>query len=320
MTQQNVDLRPVDRIEITTLVDNYTDVHLESNELVRRPPKSSDGNIPLDTLLAEHGLSLLVTVWRGAKRHRILLDTGYTGIPLIHNAGILRIDLSEVEALVLSHAHMDHTGAIYRFFEQASTRTPIVVHPDAFLSPRFLLLKDGRREYFPRTLVRSELEARRIELIESRSPVLLSEDTVLVSGEVNRTTDFEKGMPNAFLEKDGREARDSIPDDQGLIINLKDKGLVIVSGCSHSGIINTIRHAVTITGEKRVYGVMGGFHLCGPAYEPILTRTIEELQKANPELLVPMHCTGWKTITLLADAFPSSMILNSVGSTFTLSA
>lgn len=320
MRSRTAALRPVDRIEITTLVDNYTDVHLESNERVRRPPKSSDGNIPLVTFLAEHGLSLLVTVWRGAERHRILLDTGYTGIPLIHNAGILRIDLTEVEALVLSHAHMDHTGAIYRFFEHTSTRVPVVVHPDAFLSPRFLLLKDGAREYFPRTLVRSEFTARRIELVESRSPVLLSEDTVLVTGEVKRTTDFEKGMPNSFLEKDGKEERDAIPDDQGLIINLKNKGLVIVSGCSHSGIINMILHATNITGEKRVYGIMGGFHLCGPAYEPILDRTIEELKMVNPEVLVPMHCTGWKTMTLLAKAFPSSMILNSVGSTFTLSA
>jgi len=316
---QTAALKPVDRIEITTLVDNYTDVHLESNEWVRRPPRRAGGTIPLVTFLAEHGLSLLVTVWHGAKRHRILLDTGYTGIPLIHNARILGIDLTEVEALVLSHAHMDHTGAMYRFFENTSIRVPVVVHPDAFLHPRFLLHKDGAREYFPKTLIRSEFKTRKIELMESRSPVLLCDDTVLVSGEVRRTTDFEKGMPNAFLEKAGKEERDSIPDDQGLVINLKDKGLAIVSGCSHSGIINTVLHAAAITGEKRVYGILGGFHLCGPAYEPILDRTIEELQKINPRLLVPMHCTGWKTMTLLAKAFPSSMILNSVGSTFTLS-
>lgn len=315
MTSQIKGLKPVDRIEITTLVDNYSDVLLESNERVARPPRAKDGNLPLNTFLAEHGLSLLVTVWEGGTIHKVLLDTGYTGIPLFHNAEMLGLDLTEIETLVLSHAHMDHTGGLNRFLERIGRRIPIVVHPDAFLYPRLLIFKDGRREQFPKTLIRSELESRKIEVIESKAPVLIAENTILVSGEVERTTDFEKGIPYAFIVRDGKEEKDAISDDQGIIMHLRGKGLVVVSGCSHAGIINTILHARRVTGEERIYGVMGGFHLSGPAYEPILETILGELKKVNPEVLVPMHCTGWDVINRLAGAFPSSTILNSVGST-----
>jgi 7,8-dihydropterin-6-yl-methyl-4-(beta-D-ribofuranosyl)aminobenzene 5'-phosphate synthase len=315
MTPPIAGLQPVDRIEITTLVDNYSDVLLESSERVARPPRAKDGNIERNTFLAEHGLSLLVTVWREGKRHRILLDTGYTGIPLIHNAEFLGLDLAEVEALVVSHSHMDHTGALNRFLDHVGKPLPVVVHPDGFLHPRFLIFKDGRRETFPAVMVRTELEARGIEVVESKGPVSIAGGTVLVSGEVERRTGFEKGMPHSFVVKDGKEVRDPIPDDQSVVMHLRGKGLVVVSGCSHAGIINTILHARRITGEEKVCGVMGGFHLSGPAYEKVLDPTIGELKAINPDVLVPMHCTGWSVINRLAREFPSSMILNSVGST-----
>jgi 7,8-dihydropterin-6-yl-methyl-4-(beta-D-ribofuranosyl)aminobenzene 5'-phosphate synthase len=314
-----MDLREVDRIEIVTLVDNYVDVLIESTDIVTRPPRAKDGEIPLNTFLGEHGLSLLVTVWHGHEKHTILFDAGYTGIPLLHNAELLGLDLTEIEALVLSHFHMDHTGALNRFLDSRDKPVPIVVHPDAFLYPRFLVLKDGQRQQFPRSLVRSELEERSIEIVESKGPVLLAEGTILVSGEVERRTEFEKGIPYAFIKKEGKELKDPILDDQGIIMRLKDKGLVVVSGCSHAGIINTVLHARKITGEDKVYGVLGGFHLSGPAFEPIVGKTIEALREMNPSVMVPMHCTGWNTINRLFEAFPSEMILNSVGSKITLS-
>jgi 7,8-dihydropterin-6-yl-methyl-4-(beta-D-ribofuranosyl)aminobenzene 5'-phosphate synthase len=313
-----MDLRTVDRIEIVTLVDNYVDVLLESSERVTRPPRAKDGQIVLDTLVGEHGLSLLVTVWQGKERHRILFDTGYTGIPLLHNAEHLGLDLREIEALVLSHFHMDHTGALQRFLDFLGRPVPLVVHPDAFLFPRFLKYKDGRVEQFPRTLVRSELEARGIEILESKTPVPLFDGLILVSGGVERRTEFEKGVPHAFMERDGEILKDNTPDDQNLVMHLKGKGLVVVTGCSHSGIINTILHARKIAGEEKVHAVMGGFHLSGPVYEPIVGPTIEELKRLNPEVLIPMHCTGWSTLHRLKEAFSSTMILNSVGSTITL--
>ena len=147
----------------------------------------------------------------------------------------------------------------------------------------------------------------------------MADDLVMITGEVERNTAFEKGLPNAVMERDGRIEKDPVSDDQALLINLKGKGLVILSGCSHAGIINTVMFAKKITGVQKIHAVMGGFHLSGPSFKQIIKKSIEALKKMAPEIVVPMHCTGWKAIQRFSEEFPSSFILNSVGSKFTLS-
>jgi len=319
MSKAHVSLKAADRVEILTIMDNYTDVLLRNTKVVTRPPLAKGGTIPVDTLLAEHGLSLLVMVYRGEEKHSILFDTGYTNIGVPHNLGMLDVDLDEIEAIVISHGHMDHTGSLYEILDKMSGPAPVVVHPDAFLSPRYFGLDDGRKLLFPQTLVKMELEDRNIEIIESRTPRLLADDMVMVTGQVERVTAFEKGLPNAQMERNGKIEKDLILDDQSLIVNLKGKGLAVIAGCSHAGIINTILYAEKMTGVEKVHTVLGGFHLSGPVFEPIIEETIKELKKMAPEVLVPMHCTGWKAIQRFSDEFPSSFVLNSVGSRFTLS-
>jgi len=129
MNRDPMALRTVDRVEVTTLVDNYVDVLLDSTDMVTRPPRAKDGEMPLNTLLAEHGLSLLVKVSQGEKTHTVLFDTGYTGIALLHNAELLGIDLTEIEALILSHAHMDHTGAVNVFLDKIGRSVPLFSIP-----------------------------------------------------------------------------------------------------------------------------------------------------------------------------------------------
>jgi 7,8-dihydropterin-6-yl-methyl-4-(beta-D-ribofuranosyl)aminobenzene 5'-phosphate synthase len=315
----SISLKEADRVEILTLMDNYTDVLLRNTEVVTRPPLAKGGAIPVDALLAEHGLSLLVKVYRGEEKHTILFDTGYTDIGVPHNLELLNVDLNEIEAIGLSHGHMDHTGSLYVILDKMSKRVPVVVHPDAFLSPRYFGLDDGRKLLFPDTLERDKLEARNAEIIESRTPTLLADDMVMVTGQVERVTAFEKGLPNAQMERNGKIEKDLILDDQSLVINLKGKGLVVIAGCSHAGVINTILYARKMTGVEKVHTVLGGFHLSGPVFEPIIEETIKELKKIAPKVLVPMHCTGWKAIQRFSDEFPSSFALNSVGSRFTLS-
>jgi 7,8-dihydropterin-6-yl-methyl-4-(beta-D-ribofuranosyl)aminobenzene 5'-phosphate synthase len=157
------------------------------------------------------------------------------------------------------------------------------------------------------------------EIIESDKPLFLGQETILVTGEVERTTPFEKGLPNATLDRDGKEEKDPIRDDQALVIHLSGKGLVVVSGCAHAGIVNTVVYARKLTGIEEVHAVIGGFHLSGPFFEPILEKTVECFREMAPEMIVPMHCTGWKAIQRFAEAFPDSFVLNSVGSTFSLS-
>jgi 7,8-dihydropterin-6-yl-methyl-4-(beta-D-ribofuranosyl)aminobenzene 5'-phosphate synthase len=163
------------------------------------------------------------------------------------------------------------------------------------------------------------LASEKVEIVENKNAILLADDGVMVTGEVERTTGFEKGLPGAFLETDGKMKRDPISDDQALVVNLKGKGLVVISGCSHSGIINTILHAQKLTGLTKVHALLGGFHLTGPAFEPIIEKTMSELKNVAPEVIVPMHCTGWKAIQRLSQEFPSAFVLNSVGSRINLS-
>jgi 7,8-dihydropterin-6-yl-methyl-4-(beta-D-ribofuranosyl)aminobenzene 5'-phosphate synthase len=318
-TEAAIGLKEVDSVEITTVMDNYVDVFLDKSSLVARPPLAIDGDIPVDDLVAEHGLSLLITVKRGQDSHCILFDCGHTRIGVPHNLRILDIDLQHIEAIVLSHGHVDHTGALYAVAESLGRPIPIIVHPDALLHPRFFGLEDGTRLKFPQTMVKEEINRTGLNIVESKSPSLLADDMIAVTGEVERKTSFEKGLPNATIERDGELEPDPILDDQALVVRLREKGLVIIAGCSHAGIINTVFYARRITGTDKIHAVLGGFHLQGPAFEPVINDTFEEFKKMNPEVIVPMHCTGWNTIHRFSEEFPSSFILNSVGSRITLS-
>ncbi len=314
----NLPLKEVERIEITTLIDNYVDLMLQDTPIVKRPPLSTGKELPKDTLVAEHGLCLMITTYRGSESHSILFDAGYNKNGVMHNIDQLGIDIQSVEALVLSHAHMDHAGAIYSILNRISKPITLLVHPEIFSFPRCIEQKDGNRVLFPRTFVKEDIASTDFTLIESKSPTLIANDTIAVTGEVERTTDFEKGLPNAYVQVDGHYQKDSIPDDQSLILKLKNKRLVLITGCCHAGIINTIRFTRKLTGIDSMYGVLGGLHLSGAFFETIIEKTVDALQEINPEVIVPMHCTGWNAMKRLADIFPGAFILNSVGSKFIL--
>ena len=312
-------LKTVDRIEITTLMDNYVDLLLPSTDIIVRPPLAKEGKINADTLLAEHGLSLLVTVYQGEDKHTILIDTGYTKVGVLHNMEQLGVNIGEIEAIVLSHGHMDHTGTLYGILDKISRTIPLVLHPGIFQHPRYTRRPDGVKSIWPRTVVKSDLEGKNVDIIESKTPVCLADDMIMVTGEVERTTSFEKGMPNALMEENGELVHDPIMDDQSIAMKLKGKGLVVVSGCAHAGIVNTLMFAQKATGEQKIHAVLGGFHLSGPFFEKFHDPTVDALKKIDPDVLMPMHCTGWKAIQRFQKEFPESFVLNSVGSKVMLS-
>lgn len=313
-----VALKAADRLEIITLMDNYVDLLLQDTDVVTRPDIRKDDEIPRDALVAEHGLSMLVTVWRSGTSHRILFDVGHTEIGIPHNVALLGVDLKDIEAVVISHGHMDHTGALYPVLKNFHRPIPLVVHPGAFYTPRYVRRPDGRLERFPNTLVREELKEQGVDIRESAEPTALADDMIVVTGEVERSTSFEKGFPQALMGRDGEMAPDPIIDDQSLVVHVKGKGLVVISGCAHAGIINTILYSRKITGIEEVHAVLGGFHLSGPVFEPIIGDTVAAMKEFDPKVLVPMHCTGWEAIERFSKAFPSAFILNSVGSKYVL--
>jgi len=316
-TQEKISLKKATKATVTTIIDNYIETLLPSNERVERAPLAK-GKVRRPPLLAEHGFSILVEVIGDDTPHRVLMDFGISNIGVPNNLNVLEIDVNAVEAFVVSHGHHDHVGSIAEVLGGLATKPrTVVVHPDAFLSTRFHKFPDGKEVPIP-GLKKGIIEETGNEVIDGRSPVLLASDYILALGEIPRVNDFEKGMPSAYYEKGGKIYKDHIMDDKGIVIDVEGKGLVVITGCGHSGIINTIRHAQSITSVDTIYCVMGGFHLIGNIGEAIIQRTIEEMKKIDPELMVPCHCTGLKAAHEFEKAFPEAFVLNATGTTIHL--
>lgn len=307
-----LNLREADKLEITVLVDNYTDVLLlDSTEVLKRPMFD-----PLKAaILAEHGLSLLLNVYAGSEQHAVVMDCGTTHIAQLHNANALGVDLSQVEAVFLSHGHFDHFMGLLPLLEKINKGISLIVHPDAFLERRINIRNFGIILDFPR-LEEVALKNMGAKVQRKKGASTFGSGLILATGEVERVTDFEKGFPLAEAKVDDNWIVDPFWDDQGLAVKVKGKGLVVIGGCSHAGIINTVKYAQKLTQTDKVYAVLGGFHLTGPIFEPIIRPTVDEMKKIKPDFIVPMHCTGWKAINQFAAEMPGQFLLNTVGSTY----
>lgn len=308
----HVALQPVDQAEVTILVDNFVDVLMASSKGVERAPRPWD-YFEREPLIAEHGYSLLLTVHKDGRSSSMLYDAGLGRTTVLRNMDVLGIRPGELRAVVLSHGHADHHGGLEGLFQRVGRRgMPLILHPDVWRD-RKVTFPTGAEVHLPPPS-RGDLEREGVEIVEERGPSLLLDGTVLVTGQVQRTTDFEKGFPpHQARTDDGWEPDVWIWDDQAVVVDVKDKGLVVLSSCSHSGVINVLRHARALTARQKVHAFVGGLHLTGGIYESIIPRTVGELTTIGPDLLVPGHCTGWKATHELARALPSAYVQTSVG-------
>ncbi|HAG08052.1 MAG TPA: MBL fold metallo-hydrolase [Desulfotomaculum sp.] len=310
-----LNLKEIDSLEITTLIDNYSDLLLADQEGVKRFRAKKGVRA---ALLAEHGLSLLIQAIRGEEKHTVILDAGWTGKAIAYNLKVLEINLAEVETIVLSHGHMDHFGGLKQLLALASKKMPLVCHPDAFLSSRVNLLHGVTKVTLP-SLKREEIISAGAIITESKKPYLLGNAFLATTGEIPRQNTYEKGNLNMYLEKEGKLVEDLILDDQSIIANVRNKGLVVIAGCAHAGIVNTVHWAQKITGQKKVYAILGGLHLSGtPNLAYVLEQTVKELKALSLAKIIPMHCTGWQSTHYLSQAMPEAFILNSIGSSYYL--
>ena len=312
-------LKAVDRVEILSVMDNSIDVLMGDTLVAKRLKRPSDA-LSKAQLRAEHGVSMLVTTVSGGSRDSFLFDTGVTVDGVLHNMDVLGIKGNELHAVVLSHGHTDHTRGLLGFIKRyGRPRVPIVLHPDAYLKRKNVQADGHESEHFPPS--RKDLEAEDVQIFEERGPTMLIGDHALVTGQIPRITSYEKGSPNQVALIDGQWQADPwIHDDQAIVVNVKEKGLVVLTGCGHAGVINTLLCARELTGVSRIHAVIGGFHLTGPIFEPIIAPTVQALKDFNPAVIVPQHCTGWKATHLVAREFPHAFTPNSVGTTMMIGA
>jgi 7,8-dihydropterin-6-yl-methyl-4-(beta-D-ribofuranosyl)aminobenzene 5'-phosphate synthase len=327
-----IELEPVDRVRVTIVMDNVTDPLIPDQGPVSRRswPKALaesaphlpaafavGGTIP-DPLIAEPGFSALVRVERDGRQRTLLFDTGVSPTGAVENLRRLGLSLEDVEVIVLSHGHWDHvTGMEGVAKALGRAGLPVVIHPE-FWSRRRIRFPGLDPAELPSTS-RSALEGGGFEIVEDRRPSFLLDGAVLITGEVDRTTEFETGFHGHEAFRDGAWQPDPlILDDQALVLRVAGRGLVVLSGCGHAGIVNTVRYAQRLTGEAAVAAIIGGFHLSGPTFEPIIGPTVRAFDELSPSLLMPAHCTGWKAVHQLAARFPDAFVQPAVGTTVEL--
>ena len=260
--------------------------------------------------IGEWGQSLLVE----ADGQKILFDTGPSAM-ITSNATALGVDIATVDRIVLSHGHYDHTGGLKEVLTKIreSGKRPdgieIVAHPDIF-PPKYFYIKDFVEKYIGIPFPRAELEGLGGRFNLSKAPVRLSEN-MLTPGEVEIIVDFEKIDKDLHVKEDGAQVHDKLADDLGIIIKT-DQGLVILLGCAHRGIVNTILHAQKVTGIKEIYAVIGGTHLISAGAEQ-MQATVQALKGFNIKKLGASHCTGAKSAAILAHEFEGAFFFNSAG-------
>ena len=316
----------VDSVVVTTIIDNSADL---LGAGVGRAREATFGGPRLaapvmveggafDGLVAEHGYSALVELRRGERSLTILYDAGLSPFGVRDNLRRLGVDVRDIEAAVLSHGHFVHTTGLQGIVEDLGrSGVPMVLHPD-FWNRRRIRLEGTETIEIP-TPSRRYIEGAGVQIVEDRRPSLLFDAGLLVSGEVERTSGFERGMPNQEAFRDGDWVADAaVYDDQAAIVNVADKGLVVLTGCGHAGVVNILRHARRITGVERIYAVIGGFHLTGKVFEPIIDRTVAAVAELAPAVVVPAHCTGWKAQLALVQRLPEAVRPNAVGASFEL--
>jgi len=286
-------MQTVRSVKVTTLADNVV----------------YDGR-----LLGQFGFSAHLEIKdHDGKKHSIIFDTGRKKGALLYNIKTLKLDLSPLECIILSHGHHDHTSATAELIKRAKRRVKVIAHPNAFL-PKFVIEKHKRRHHgIPRGERKTDILKAGGQVVETTRPIEIIPG-VLTSGEIKRITPFEKITWKNVTLIEGKQVRDHVLDDQALFINIERHGVLVLSGCAHAGIINTLQSALDLTETKKLYGFIGGTHLIRPK-ENRLRETVRRLKEFDLELISPAHCTGHKSIATISQAFPEAFVLNYAGRT-----
>jgi 7,8-dihydropterin-6-yl-methyl-4-(beta-D-ribofuranosyl)aminobenzene 5'-phosphate synthase len=331
-----IEVPTIDKLSVRVLVDSASDIFFRPqtvNGVKTEPGRSSNSLRPLHS---EWGLALLLEPERGNDKRTFLLDYGWTPEAINGNMELLKVDASKIDTLILSHGHFDHWGGMMGFLDRHRKDLPADITMYAGGEDNFCQRYNrmgglGELSDFG-MLDRRDIAKHDVKLVLCETPVVIG-GQAFTTGKIKRSS-IEKVLPNTLVEfklKDGAGCNAShylpaemegkiVPDEHihehATCFNLRDKGLIVISSCGHVGIVNSVRQAMEVSGIDKVHAIMGGFHL-GPAPTDYLTQVVSEIGKLNPDVLIPMHCSGLNFTQEAQRQLPGKVLTTTTGTRIT---
>lgn len=306
----------VDKLTIWVLADNYYDANEPDTKITKRY-RAVLGK----SMQAQHGLSFYAETVVGEKTSTCMFDYGMEPTGVMNNIALLGLDIGKTNAFSLSHGHYDHyTGAI-SILKQNQSRiapgTPFYVGEEAF-AHRYVLRPGATEPTDYGKLSKEDIEALGLKVVEAKTTVEIVPGAY-VTGNIERTTSYEKMATSLQIKRGEKLEQDDMRGEQAVFFNVKGKGLVVIAGCAHCGIVNTIKHAQKSAGTDKVHAIMGGFHLINAKPE-LLQSTVADIKAMKPDYIVPTHCTGFRAMAAFSKEMPEAFTINTAGTKYTFGA
>jgi 7,8-dihydropterin-6-yl-methyl-4-(beta-D-ribofuranosyl)aminobenzene 5'-phosphate synthase len=309
-------LSEVDMVRIWFLTDNYYDALRPDSEIAKRYRTT-----PGRCIHAEHGLAYFLETVVHGKTHTCIFDFGVDAQGVMNNAMLLNLNPGRVDAFALSHGHFDHWAGAVEILKhnlpQIARGTQVYVGEECFLH-RYSRRPGADGIMDLGVLDRAAIDAFGVEVTEVRIPTQIIPGCCC-TGKIERVTDYENVSPGLLVERNGKLEVDDFRGEQALFFNVKHKGLVVLSGCAHAGIVNTVKQAQKAAGVEKIHAILGGFHLINAKPE-VIDATVRGIKAMRPDFIAPAHCTGFEALVAFSRAMPEEFILNTAGTQYTFSA
>jgi 7,8-dihydropterin-6-yl-methyl-4-(beta-D-ribofuranosyl)aminobenzene 5'-phosphate synthase len=316
MAQEQAKIAEVDKLTVWVLTDNLYDALRPDSKITKRYRV-----LPGKSIHAEHGLAYFIETVSNGKTTRCMFDYGLDPAGVINNVALLGLDVGQANAFSLSHGHFDHWMAAVGILKQNQSRiaggTPFYVGEEAF-AHRYTRRPGSEEVVDLGQLKKEDIEALGLKVMEVKEPTQIIPGAYF-TGNIERVTSYEKPSPNLLIKRGEMPEPDDFRGEQALLFKVKGKGLVVLSGCAHVGIVNTVKHSQKIAGTDKLHAVMGGFHLINAKPE-IIEKTVADIKAMKPDYVVPTHCTGFEAITSFSREMPAEFTLNTAGTQYTFSA
>lgn len=303
----------VDTLTLWVLTDNYYDAlraDVKNTKRCRIAPGKS--------IHAEHGVSFYVETTVSGKTSACMYDFGLDPVGVMNNIALLGIDVGKANAFSLSHGHFDHYMSAVGILRQNQSRiaggTPFYVGEEAF-ARRYLLRPGATDPMDLGQLKKEDIEALGLKVVEVKTPLEIVPGAYF-TGNIERVTAYEKAPPTFQIKRGEKIEHDTFPGEQAVFFKVKGKGLVVLSGCAHAGIVNTVKQAQKAAGIEKIHAIMGGFHLINTKPE-VIQSTVADIKAMRPDIIVPAHCTGFEAIAAFSKEMPNEFVLNTAGTQYT---